>query len=221
VLQSHFIEVLAWLLLFAALLRALCLVTALLQDNRQKIYARVRDHILGIVEITAFLIVLFVVIPFLLSKYVDLTLPTRLFWLETFAGNWSPHDFPDINTASTLSSGRSFWLSISTAITILLNNAIIISIILIAWRVVKNQRRRIVIDLAAALRQRDSMVIATIQAIFREVTTVSPAEKLKLAGAVETAFNKGADDWARAYLPTIANDSEVKEIINTLQPRNG
>jgi hypothetical protein len=210
---------------------------------RDEIRDTVREHWRPILLVMAFIVFIVFDLPYLLNKATDITGPYWKYWLQTVAGNWSPEAFPPFSpkpkspdtksepdpsqattaqtppaqTAPALSDADRYEFSLSAALAFWLNNAIIIVLIGLVWRISIERRR--LMDIATALKDRDSMVIATIQGIFRKATLpLNSAERLDIIHEVEDAFNKGANDWAEKYLRSKTNEKEAKSIVDILKP---
>lgn len=73
-------------------------------------------------------------------------------------------------------------------------------------------------DLAKALKQRDSVVIATIQTDFLKKTlNLSDDQTNEAIKQIRTSFNEGTNEWAKTYLPIVAGEKEAESILQILQ----
>lgn len=208
-LTSLLVEALAWLLVYGVVIRALALLITLISSRRKTIFNFTRQHGHFIAELTVVVLVLTIVLPFLASRYFTLTTPVLLFVFDTFSGNWTPDAFPGGTAAAAkISSPASFLFSASVAVAILLNNAIILSVILVAWRLYK-AGRRLTMNLAKALTVKTATEITCVlHAIDKNDTNTRQR--------VSLAFKEAANEW-REHLINMIGEEQAKEVFAALE----
>lgn len=113
-----------------------------------------KTHRLAVFYTGLLLVVLIIIIPKTIEDFAYVE--SWKFWFQTAAGNWSANPFAGQGQYS---------FGLSAVIAVLLNNGLLFIIIAAAWNAVATERKRLM-DLAKALKQRDSVAIATIQTDF-------------------------------------------------------
>jgi hypothetical protein len=140
------------------------------------------------------------------------------YWLEVLTSNWSADQLSPEKPDPEKGFIRNSEYIAGTVAALVVNLGSFVLIFGALWKVWKTERSR-VMEIATALRDRDSIVIATIQGMFRDAE-LPAEEKMRMVLAVETFFNKGANDWATKYLQakTAKNKEEAQQIIEVLKP---
>jgi hypothetical protein len=180
---------------------------------------------------------IFVVIdlPFLLNKSVNLTADSSKFWLQTFAGNWSPDSFPPLSRkppvsdqnpkpptsdqsqpAPTLQPLERYEFSVSAVVGILLNNATIIVLLGLVWRFAKE--RITAMKLKTAFAQRDLVIGTTLaNAISSLVPEKNPAQIREI---VSKSILEARAEWENQTLNDIYGPEAAEKLRTKMRNLN-
>jgi hypothetical protein len=185
----HFLEVLAWLVPLGLLI----LLCWQLGDQYRQILQFLGDYRLaiGVTLVTAGWLIFG--LPWVVSNHFDLTGEYSKFWFQTVAGNWSPDGFPAFfdpgatpdRSARVLSRAHQYWFTLSAIFASLLNNAMILLIIGLIWRLLSELRT--IMNLRQALATKDQMIQ---QALIDEFS-----DDEETVRKIQRAFEKGEARW--------------------------
>jgi len=153
-------------------------------------------------------------VPYLTGKTLDITTYGWKFWLQTFAGNWSPESFPPFLEASgnatkpgSISQDDKDLFSISAGIAIWLNNLIIIALALSLWKATID--RRSAMKLGAAFGQRD-VIIGT--NIIEAIVQLPDKSVSNIRTTVIRSISDGDNEWENITLNDIYGPEKAERI---------
>jgi hypothetical protein len=185
----YFLKVVVWLVPLGLLILLCCRLT----DRRQQFLEFILQHRLAITVIFVTVAWLIFGLPWVLGDTFDLTGQGWRFWLQTLAGNWSPDGFPPFSdqgatperSTPVLSNPQRYWFVFSATVAVLLNNATIIIIIGLIWRLITELRT--VMNLRQAFATKDQMIQ---QALIDEFS-----DDEETLSKIQRAFEKGEARW--------------------------
>lgn len=164
------LDVCAFILPLGLLIIALTVGTRELLRRRHALWGGFCRHLRTTILVSAVLTLMLIDGPYVLDRLFDITSPGWKFWLQTFAGNWSPDSFPheDPSGGGQLSPGivrawsprEHFLFAISAGLAFWINNLMVVALAGWVWRLAGDRRRAM--TFAAALRLKESFARAAV-----------------------------------------------------------
>jgi hypothetical protein len=157
-------------ILLALALPAILLILALdhsvqfWKSRRSVIPEFTRKHWKSAALILAWFVFLVFDLPYLINQVADPTTPSWKFLLETFSGNWNPDAFPQLGqtppatspaigqSSSALSPLARYQFSLAASVAFWLNNAVILGILGLIWKLAKERVNKMQFSTAWKLR---------------------------------------------------------------------
>ena len=175
----------------------------------------------GLLVIVAVVVITLVAIPSILEAWL-LPSESRMFWAQTFAGNWSPPETvapsaPQQNTANTAPQAgdnkdaiTEKQLVYTTVIALLLNIGTIGALVKIVVDVT-NIKRRNLMTLNDAISYRDMIIRQFFAVAIKEQPEKNP-------DAIVKDVIERADQAWRKGLPDLLSEEEISRIMGALGP---
>src|SRR6266404_4573452 len=153
---------------------------------------------------------------------LDITGPSWKYWLQTLAGNWSPDSFPPFSPAGAtppapaLSVSEKYLFAFSATLAILLNNAAIIFLISIVWKLLAE--RRDAMKLRTAFAQRDLVIGTTVT---KALANLIPEKNFdQVRELVQNSIGEARAEWENTTLNDIYGPEFAEKLRNRMRELN-
>ena len=185
----------------------------------------IRRYWIPVISVTIVVIALLFGIPLLVCLCnLDITGSSWRYWLQTLAGNWSPDSFPPFSAAGVtlerplpaLSFSESYRFAFSATLAILLNNAAIIFLISIIWKLLAE--RRSAMKLKTAFAQRDLVIGTTVT---KAVADLVPEKNLdQIRAIIQNSIGEARTEWETNTLNDIYGPEVAEKLRNRMREMN-